>query len=256
MVAERPGLTWTAWALGGADAGRLLNGRVSYEKAAARGPHGENSESRAVTHHGRPRLHTQVLPLRASSEHRKTHSETGAKGAWKELIATGPMGPTAQASPRLSQASPSNETKRSTSASSRPQSPRYEGEPHHDGIAVWRETQSLREDLGLSEERNPSVRSVLRSLKGPPSSLASPRRQIPGSASIYSERPACHYFVLNLSYSIHVCLSPNPSLQRAEMSIGSLAALVHYCMQFQDRSLRFACYASDASMDEHLWSQQ
>ncbi|CAK8996978.1 unnamed protein product [Durusdinium trenchii] len=190
MVAERPGLTWTAWALGGADAGRLLNGRVSYEKAAARGPHGENSESRAVTHHGRPRLHTQVLPLRASSEHRKTHSETGAKGAWKELIATGPMGPTAQASPRLSQASPSNETKRSTSASSRPQSPRYEGEPHHDGIAVWRETQSLREDLGLSEERNPSVRSVLRSLKGPPSSLASPRRQIPGSASIYSERIA------------------------------------------------------------------
>ena len=51
--------------------------------------------------------------------------------------------------------SPSNDTKRSTAASSseRPLSPRYEGQPMTEGIAVWRETQALKESLGASSSR-------------------------------------------------------------------------------------------------------
>ena len=164
MVAERPGLTWKAWALEGADAGRLLNGR----DRLSTGYNGYKLQTEAqVTHQPRPRAQTE-MPSHAHANQRKSHGD--GKGPWRELIAV----------------SPSNETKRSTAASSGPQSPRYEGEPHHDGIAVWRDTQSLAESLCAE----PSPR---RSFKGR-SPVTSPLRQRPPSASLLSDRPGlCNF---------------------------------------------------------------
>ena len=157
MVAERPGLTWRTWALEGADAGRLLErDRLS----TGSGYKVQNS----VTHQARPRSQTEMLNRRKSD---------GKVGIWNrpvELIAV----------------SPSNETKRSTAASSGPQSPRYEGEPNHDGIAVWRETQSLAESL--CAEPSPSRRSF----KG---RSPSPLRQRPASASLSDRQKRTHGFI-------------------------------------------------------------
>ena len=172
MVAERPGLTWKAWALEGADAGRLLNGR----DRLSTGYSGYKLQTDAqVTHQPRPRAQTE-MPSHAHHAHpRKSHGD-GKVGPWRELIAV----------------SPSNETKRSTAASSRPQSPRYEGEPRHDGIAVWRDTQSLAESLSAE----PSPR---RSFKGR-SPVTSPLRR-PPSASLLSDRPGlCDSMFLSTHY--------------------------------------------------------
>lgn len=202
MVAERPGLTWKAWALEGADAGRLLNGR----DRLSTGYSGYKLQTDAqVTHQPRP-AQTE-MPSHANQ--RKSHGENHRGGPWRELIAV----------------SPSNETKRSTAASSGPQSPRYEGEPHHDGIAVWRDTQSLAESLGV-----PSAPSPRRSFKGR-SPATSPLRQGPPSASLLSDRVQAWEMTMppwmstlglsNASQASH----PSPSHNFAEAALGRLAWL-------------------------------
>lgn len=200
MVAERPGLTWKAWALEGADAGRLLNGR----DRLSTGYNGYKLQTEAqVTHQPRPRAQTE-MPSHAHANQRKSHGD--GKGPWRELIAV----------------SPSNETKRSTAASSGPQSPRYEGEPHHDGIAVWRDTQSLAESLCAE----PSPR---RSFKGR-SPVTSPLRQSPPSASLLSDRVQASEMMppwmstLGLSNASQVS-HPSPSHNFAEAALGRLAWL-------------------------------
>lgn len=167
MVADRPGLTWRDWALEGADAGRLL-GAHGRERLSTAFKH-DVLPATSLTHQAR---HSQTEMLPHSMPHVTSHasqrkSQDGRDGKiWRELVAI----------------SPSNETKRSTAASSGPQSPRYEGEPNHDGIAVWRETQSLGETLGT--EPGPWRPS----LKGR-SPVSSPVRHRPTSASLFSERP-------------------------------------------------------------------
>eukprot|EP00435_Cladocopium_sp_Y103_P041769 s2162_g11.t1 len=202
MVAERPGLTWKAWALEGADAGRLLNGR----ERLSTGYNGYKLQTDAqVTHQPRPRAQTEMPHAHANQ--RKSHGDGKGVGPWRELIAV----------------SPSNETKRSTAASSGPQSPRYEGEPHHDGIAVWRDTQSLAESLAAE----PSPR---RSFKGR-SPVTSPLRQRPPSASLLSDRVQASEMMmppwmstLGLSNASQVS-HPSPSHNFAEAALGRLAWL-------------------------------
>lgn len=150
MVAERPGLTWKTWALEGADAGRLLGRDRLNTGTGYSGYKLQNDE---------PVAQPRQSEL---SDQRKSRGEI----AWERMAAV----------------SPSNETKRSTAASSGPQSPRYEGEPHHHGIAVWRDTQSLAESLGADLPASP-LRRVRRS------PVTSPLRQRPLSASLLSDRP-------------------------------------------------------------------
>ena len=170
MVAERPEMTsWTDWALRGADARQLLTGHglASPDKSQSTAGSYSSHIGRQVQElqeklsASRLALQAQGLKVGGASSRRAarlrkdyrgnvSHSDTPQTTGtgFRESLAASPSNETKVTSP-------SNETKRSTAASSseRPLSPRYEGQPTSEAIAVWRETQSLNESLGTSSAR-------------------------------------------------------------------------------------------------------
>ena len=177
--------TGQVWALRGADAGQLLNGRgLTPEKSLS---NSANSHISRQVQELREKLSASRLSLQAQEGHaQRTSSRRLARSrkAGSTLRESLQASPSTKATAATAATSPS-ETKRSTAASSceRPLSPRYEGQPMTEGIAVWRETQALNESLGASAEAHRPLRSFPAHSRapavGPPASpaRASPRRQ-------------------------------------------------------------------------------
>ncbi|OLQ03180.1 ATP-dependent RNA helicase DBP5 [Symbiodinium microadriaticum] len=186
VAAERADMSsWQVWALRGADAGQLLNGRgLTPEKSLS---NSANSHISRQVQELREKLSASRLSLQAQEGHaQRTSSRRLARSrkAGSTLRESLQASPSTKATAATAATSPS-ETKRSTAASSceRPLSPRYEGQPMTEGIAVWRETQALNESLGASAEAHRPLRSFPAHSRapavGPPTSpaRASPRRQ-------------------------------------------------------------------------------
>ncbi|CAE7617353.1 RH38 [Symbiodinium sp. CCMP2592] len=179
----------SVWALRGADAGQLLNGRgmatpdKSLSLSNANGHISRQVQELREKLSARLSLQAQEGPQRASSRRLARSRKAGMAGSTlRESLQASPS-----TKATVTATSPA-ETKRSTAASSceRPLSPRYEGQPMTEGIAVWRETQALNESLGASAEAHRPLRSFpAHSIRGPPVTAvssptrASPRRQLP-----------------------------------------------------------------------------
>ena len=135
-------------------------------------------------------LQAQEGPQRASSRRLARSRKAGMAGSTlRESLQASPSTKATATALHTAATSPA-ETKRSTAASSceRPLSPRYEGQPMTEGIAVWRETQALNESLGASAEAHRPLRSFpAHSIRAPAPAVAavssptraSPRKQLP-----------------------------------------------------------------------------
>ena len=195
MVAEHPEMTpWTVWALRGADAGQLLNSRQASPNSSSSRNRPQKALNIDNSHIGRQvqelreKLSASRVSLQAqeAQAHRASLRRARSKSNSAQVGHCGMHGmqrnlhesPVASPSNgKVTVTSPS-ETKRSTAASSERLSPRYEGQPMTEGIAVWRETQALNENLGASAgaHAHRPLRSVPAHARG---TMASPTRQRP-----------------------------------------------------------------------------